>query len=188
MKCFCLSVRQWRWRLLHLGGLTLDVSHCVVKGSGNIVDVLGGETAHVDTTAAQQVDVVILDKMLALLGCKTTKHVSNFLQICLVLGRSSNWELKAKPWRTLFFIDVADSSTWEFLPVLLTTLQVPERLQRNHSTHVEVDGWGWEWDSHLWSPLGLPPPIGRGLASEQEENATCDCILRASDGGVIWFA
>ena len=50
------------------GGL-LDAGDGVVDGLGHVVDVLGGQTTHVDAAAGHQVDVLLFDHVLHLLGC-----------------------------------------------------------------------------------------------------------------------
>lgn len=55
----------------------LDRGDGLVDGRGHIVDVLGGQTAHVDTAAGHQVDVFLLHHELHLFGCgkkKTTER------------------------------------------------------------------------------------------------------------------
>lgn len=52
------------------GGALLDLGHCLVDGLCDIVDVLGGETTHVDTTAGHQVDMLLLNHVLHLLSCR----------------------------------------------------------------------------------------------------------------------
>lgn len=49
----------------------LDLSDGIVDGLSDIVDVLGGQTAHVDATAGHQVHVLLFDHVLHLFGCKT---------------------------------------------------------------------------------------------------------------------
>ena len=51
------------------GGL-LDAGDGVVDGLGHVVDVLGGQTTHVDAAAGHQVDVLLFDHVLHLLGCE----------------------------------------------------------------------------------------------------------------------
>ena len=48
---------------LGVGG---DVSYSVVDGARDVFDVAGGEAAHVDASALQQVDVVVLNEVLDL--------------------------------------------------------------------------------------------------------------------------
>lgn len=50
---------------------SLDRGDGFMDGLSNIVDVLGGQTAHVDATAGQQVHMLLLDQVLHLFDCKT---------------------------------------------------------------------------------------------------------------------
>lgn len=53
----------------------LDRGDGLVDGRGHIVDVLGGQTAHVDTAAGHQVDVFLLHHELHLFGCGKQKDI-----------------------------------------------------------------------------------------------------------------
>lgn len=53
----------------------LDCGDGLVDGRGHIVDVLGGQTAHVDTAAGHQVDVFLLHHELHLFGCGKQKDI-----------------------------------------------------------------------------------------------------------------
>lgn len=55
----------------------LDGGDGLVDGRRHIVDVLGGQTAHVDTAAGHQVDVLLLHHELHLLGCGTHRKTSD---------------------------------------------------------------------------------------------------------------
>ena len=48
----------------------LDLGDSLVDGFGHIVDVLGGQTTHVDAAARHQVDVLLLHHILHLLSCR----------------------------------------------------------------------------------------------------------------------
>lgn len=49
----------------------LDLGDGLVDGLSDIVDVLGGQAAHVDATAGHQVHVLLFDHVLYLFGCNT---------------------------------------------------------------------------------------------------------------------
>lgn len=53
-----------RWPLL-------DRGDGIVDGLGDVVDVLGGQAAHVDATAGHQVHVLLLDHVVHLLAWRT---------------------------------------------------------------------------------------------------------------------
>lgn len=53
------------------GRTLLDRGDGFVDGLSDVVDVLGGQAAHVDAAAGHQVDVLLLDQVLHLLGWKT---------------------------------------------------------------------------------------------------------------------
>lgn len=55
----------------------LDRGDGLVDGGGHIVDVLGGQTAHVDAAAGHQVDVFLLHHELHLFGCGKHRKTSN---------------------------------------------------------------------------------------------------------------
>lgn len=54
--------------------LLLDFSDGLVDSLGDVVDVLGGEAAHVDAAAGHQVHVLLFDHVLHLFGCSTEKQ------------------------------------------------------------------------------------------------------------------
>lgn len=65
---FLTRSRKWAEK----GGCTLlDGGDCIMDGLSNIVDVLGGQTTHVDATTGHQVHVLLLNQVLHLFGCKT---------------------------------------------------------------------------------------------------------------------
>lgn len=55
----------------------LDRGDGLVDGRGHVVDVLGGQTAHVDAAAGHQVDVFLLHHELHLFGCGKHRKTSN---------------------------------------------------------------------------------------------------------------
>ena len=55
------------------GGPLLDLRHRLVDGLRDVVDVLGGHAAHVDTTARHQVDVLLLYEISHLLSCRAER-------------------------------------------------------------------------------------------------------------------
>lgn len=54
-----------------MGTPLLDRGDGFMDGLSNVVDVLGGQTAHVDATAGQQVHMLLLDHVLHLFDCRT---------------------------------------------------------------------------------------------------------------------
>ncbi len=58
----------------------LDLGDGLVDGLSDIVDVLGGQTAHVDATAGHQVHVLLFDHELHLFGCKTHDNTPTVTQ------------------------------------------------------------------------------------------------------------
>lgn len=51
-------------------GPLLDLGDSLVDGLGYVIDVLRRQPAHVDATASHQVDVLLLDHVFYLFGCK----------------------------------------------------------------------------------------------------------------------
>lgn len=67
------------YRNLWLGGqkhCLLDFGDGLMDGLSNVVDVLGGQTAHVDAPAGHQVHVSLFDHVLHLFGCDTQNIMS----------------------------------------------------------------------------------------------------------------
>lgn len=56
----------------------LDRGDGLVDGLSDIVDVLGGQAAHVDATAGHQVHVLLFDHVLHLFGCKAQQHSDGY--------------------------------------------------------------------------------------------------------------
>lgn len=50
---------------------SLDLGDGLVDGLGHVVDVLGGQPAHVDAAAGHQVDVLLFDHVFNLFSCET---------------------------------------------------------------------------------------------------------------------
>jgi len=65
---------SWRrWHFLEAcRRSSLDLGHGVVDGLGHVVDVLGGQAAHVDAAARHQVHVLLFDHELHLFGWRHT--------------------------------------------------------------------------------------------------------------------
>lgn len=59
-----------------MGGPLLDLCHRLMDGLCDVVDILGGHTAHVDATASHQVDVLLLYEIFDLFGVEAgeTEH------------------------------------------------------------------------------------------------------------------
>lgn len=51
-----------------------------MDGLGDVVDVLGGQAAHVDATAGHQEHVLLFDHVLHLLGCGTNHNAVTVIQ------------------------------------------------------------------------------------------------------------
>lgn len=52
----------------------LDFGDGLMDGLSDVVDVLGGQTAHVDASAGHQVHMLLFDHERHLLGCETRSH------------------------------------------------------------------------------------------------------------------
>lgn len=68
----------------------LDLGDGLVDGLSDIVDVLGGQPAHVDATAGHQVHVLLLDHVLHLLGCETHNSTVGRMGHHLKLKQTNN--------------------------------------------------------------------------------------------------
>lgn len=67
--------------------LLLDLGNCLMDGLGHIVDVLAGQTAHVDATTGHQIDMFLLYHVFHLFSCRGKEQdVLTHLTLCRACG------------------------------------------------------------------------------------------------------